>query len=72
MREIKDNSFKMKEPYVLKCDWPEDCFVQGGTSGLVLKGKSTYKTAFFEAFPKNPDCFVRGEGESLEEAEKGL
>lgn len=28
-----------------------------------------YRTAFFEAFPKNPQSFLRGEGKTLEEAE---
>jgi hypothetical protein len=28
-----------------------------------------YITAFFEAFPTQPSCFLRGEGKSLEEAE---
>jgi len=29
-----------------------------------------YRTAFFEAFPRSPDTFLRGEGKSLEEAEE--
>lgn len=29
-----------------------------------------YRTAFFEAFLKNPSCFIRGEGKSIEEAEE--
>lgn len=32
--------------------------------------KTHYKTAFFEAFPKNPSCFIRGEGKTIEEAEE--
>lgn len=28
-----------------------------------------YRTAFVEAFPRNPDTFIRGEGSTLEEAE---
>lgn len=32
--------------------------------------KSHYKTAFFEAFPKSPSCFIRGEGYTVEEAEQ--
>lgn len=28
-----------------------------------------YTTAFFEAFPKSPKCFIRGEGKTIEEAE---
>lgn len=34
------------------------------------KKMSHYRTAFFEAFPKNPSCFIRGEGKTVEEAEK--
>lgn len=29
-----------------------------------------YTTAFFEAFPNDPDTFIRGEGVTIEEAEK--
>lgn len=53
--------------------WPEDCFVQSGDSGVVFRSVSkggNYTTAFFEAFPKSPDCFIRGEGSTVEEAEK--
>lgn len=32
--------------------------------------KKFYRTAFFEAFPKNPSCFIRGEGKTIEEAEE--
>ena len=32
--------------------------------------KNSYRTAFFEAFPSNPICFIRGEGASVEEAEE--
>ena len=32
--------------------------------------QSFYRTAFFEAFPRNPDTFIRGEGASIEEAEE--
>lgn len=35
-----------------------------------LKDQETYITAFFEAFPKNPSCFIRGEGKTIEEAEE--
>ena len=31
--------------------------------------KSSYRTAFFEAFPRNPNTFIRGEGKTREEAE---
>ena len=47
--------------------WPEDCLVQGGSSGLVIvPGGESYGTAFVEAFP---DTFIRGEGATIKEAE---
>lgn len=46
-----------------------DCSVQCGGQGLVI-GRDPYTTAFFEAFPKNPSCFLRGEGATIEDAEK--
>lgn len=50
-------------------DWPADCRVQWGGSGLVLKGEGgAYGTAFFEAFPAEGG-FFRGEGETLMAAE---
>lgn len=51
--------------------WPEDCFVQWGGNGIVLSkeaGKS-YRTCFFEAFPKE-GSFIRGEGATIREAEE--
>ena len=59
-----------ENPYTPICDWPEDCRVQWGDCGLVLRKKGNggdYLTAFFEAFP---DTFIRGEGETVEQAEK--
>ena len=36
----------------------------------VLAGrKKHYRTAFFEAFPRNPNTFIRGEGKTIAEAE---
>lgn len=57
--------------YQCQKEWPEGCFVQSGESGIVLprSGKAPYSTAFFEAFPKSPSCFIRGEGASVAEAE---
>jgi hypothetical protein len=50
--------------------WPEDCMIQGGTHGTVFsRTRPTYTTAFFEAFPRNPDTFLRGEGETVTDAE---
>ncbi len=49
--------------------WPDDCFVQGGSSGLVIrKDRSTYRTAFVEVMPAGGG-FIRGEGETLGHAE---
>lgn len=52
--------------------WPEDIeLLQGGAKGLVLSttaNKPSYTTAFVEAFLNN--SFYRGEGTTLEEAEK--
>ena len=31
--------------------------------------KSHYRTAFFEAFPRDPNCFLRGEGSTVQDAE---
>lgn len=57
-----------EEDYELKKDW--DCSCQCGSSGLVIATSGNYTTAFFEAFPKNPSCFIRGEGETVELAEE--
>ena len=52
--------------------WPDDCFIQGGKSGLVVTGvgKPNYVTAFVEAFPSDPQTFIRGEGNTVAEAEQ--
>lgn len=41
-----------REGYVPSETWPEDCMVQWGGGGVVFTGKGSYRTAFFEAFPK--------------------
>ncbi len=42
----------------------------GATSGNEATQKLPfYRTAFFEAFPRNPNTFIRGEGKTVEEAE---
>lgn len=78
--------------YVCACEWPLECFVQCGGSGIVIDpsgpsleealsdtdtalaviaGKVPHKsTAFFEAFPRKPDTFIRGEGATIGEAEE--
>jgi hypothetical protein len=56
-------------PYTCLKPWDKEMYVQSGSSGLVLSDNGNYSTAFFEAFPKNPSCFLRGEGKTIEEAE---
>ena len=55
--------------YTLRHPWPADCFVQGGSHGLVLSKTGNYQTAFVEAFPSSPSTFLRGEGATMEAAE---
>lgn len=53
----------------MRCDWPADTYVQGGKRGIVFGGADgAYRTAFVEAFPAG--MFLRGEGPTVEEAEK--
>lgn len=60
----------LENGYECKKDWPENCAVQGDNEGIVLSDKGCDKTAFFEAFPEEPnDTFIRGEGKTLVEAE---
>lgn len=54
--------------YSCSQEWNEDTYLQCGSSGLVI-GLNPYKTAFFEAFPKKPATFIRGEGKTIEDAE---
>ena len=59
------------QSYELVCAWPEDCYVQWGSSGVVFsQDKPSYEATFFEAFPQAPSTFIRGEGHTLEEAER--
>ncbi len=63
-REITRTGESMRYP------WPTDCFVQGGRRGVVFRGdQPSYRTAFVEAFPRNPNTFIRGEGATVAEAE---
>ena len=55
---------------VLTHEWPADCAIQGGTTGMVFARSGSYVTAFFEAFPLDPQTFIRGEGETVEAAEE--
>lgn len=54
-----------------KChqEWPEDCYVQCGGGERILVDGIYHNTAFFEAFPKDPKTFIRGDGRNIEEAE---
>jgi hypothetical protein len=59
--------------YTPKCAWGDDVEIQWGDHGITIHRQEKTVTpvhAFFEAFPRNPNTFLRGEGESLEEAEK--
>lgn len=54
-----------------------DLFIQGGDTGIVFTKKGNYRTAFCEVFPsylKDGDkifsSFIRGEGETIKEAEE--
>lgn len=56
--------------YALRHPWPDDCFVQGGDAGLVMRrGGGSYRTAFVEVSPSDPKTFIRGEGATLAAAE---
>lgn len=48
--------------------WPVDCYIQGGSSGVVFSPKGTYGTAFVEVMG-GPVSFLRGEGATVAEAE---
>lgn len=71
--QCKPGSYNNLE-YTPVCAWPEDAYVQWGGSGLVVRRESDggyYKTAFFEAFlAMGMSTFIRGEGATLDEAEK--
>jgi hypothetical protein len=69
MPQAKLSGFGEHGLYDCKYEWP-DCYLQGGNKGIVLSKNGTYQTAFFEAFPKEPKTFIRGEGKTIEEAEK--
>lgn len=49
--------------------WPDECYLQCGRTGIVFTKAGSYRTAFFEAFPKSPSTFIRGEGRDLQAAE---
>lgn len=59
--------------FVSQYDWGDNCQLQCGDKGLVIntQRKSSYCTAFVEAFPKvhGFGTFIRGEGANVLEAE---
>jgi len=61
--------FDRESNYVTQYPWL--CFCQCGGNGIVfVKKGEDYRTAFFEAFPRDPDTFIRGEGKTVAEAEE--
>lgn len=69
MPVIADQNFSWKNAdHRVAADWPDDCTVQWGDRGVVMKGSESYRTAFFEAFPREGG-FFRGEGGTIFEAE---
>lgn len=54
--------------HLAQYDWG-DISIQGGENGLVCAGRESYRTAFVEAFPRDPRTFIRGEGKTIREAE---
>lgn len=61
-----------REPYIPQQDWPSSTYVQWGSSGVVFRQEGgDYSTAFFEAFPREPELktFIRGEGVDVQAAE---
>jgi len=69
--------------YTPQHPWDSDTYVQWGGNGMVVKslkktleygdlseGNILYRTAFFEAFPRDPKTFIRGQGKTVQEAEQ--
>lgn len=67
--EIRMNDDSLRE-YVCAHPWADECKVQGGEMGIVLTKSGIYETAFFEAFPRNPRTYIRGEGRTVAESEE--
>lgn len=70
---LKLGLFSTVKEHPLIYDWSEDgkeISIQGGDEGIVLSSVGNYTTAFFEAFPDKPRCFIRGEGENIAKAEE--
>ena len=72
-RQHQQGAWRYQPENEPKKPWPEDTVVQWGVGGLVFRDEDkggNYVTAFFEAFPKDPDTFIRGEGATVAEAEE--
>lgn len=41
----------LKEEYTCTYDWPNDCFIQGGSDGIVFSKNGNYRIAYFECIP---------------------
>ncbi len=68
----RPGAWRNREGWIPARAWPENCYVQWGGNGVVISTKDpagSYTTAFFEAMPKDPRTFIRGEGASVKEAE---
>ena len=69
MTATKHISLIKKEKYECQFNWGKGIY-QCADNGLVLSNKGNYSTSYFEAFPDNTDDWYRGEGRTIEEAEK--
>lgn len=67
----KSHPLAKETSYEPSCAWPEECTVQWGGGGVVIGKESSYRTAFFEAFPGEAygGGFIRGEGKTIKDAE---
>lgn len=68
-RQASVSALSQTKSYECKHPWPKRCHIQCGDRGVVLSSSGSYRTAFFEAFPSSPKTFIRGEGQTLEDAE---
>ncbi len=68
--QVKMSAISKQKNYESTFVWPPDCYLQAGDRGIVFHKDDSYHTAFFEAFPNDPDTFIRGEGATVAEAEQ--
>lgn len=59
--------YTTEREYVCQKEWSDESIIHCGSTGVVLKGKDSYRTAFFEL--SHHDNFIRGEGDTIEDAE---